>query len=173
MRTIQNLTTSATIVALTLAGCSGEGITGTRDTAVGTLRVLASKNVARPWKGKCKVDASFTSPTTLSITGTCQLAHLGRTTVSAIQTIEPGPTGIAYTNTATYTAANGDQLNTTNVGFATPTASGLSLLGTETAVGGTGRFENASGTAALTGAVAFTSATTTTGSYSLDGTLNY
>jgi len=148
--------------------------------AAAALVALACNNdevtgVARPWKGKCDVDASFTSPTTLSITGTCQLApaHLGSTTVSAIQTIEPGPTGIAYTNTATYTAANGDQLNTTNVGFATPTASGLSLLGTETAVGGTGRFENASGTAALTGAVAFTSATTTTGSYSLDGTLNY
>lgn len=173
MRTIRRLT-SATIVALTIAGCSGDRITATSDTSVESLSLLTSKNVDRPWKGTCNVDASFTSATTLAITGTCQLAHLGRVAVTATQTIELLQSGlIAYTNTATYRAANGDELHTTNIGIATPSASGLALAGTETAVGGTGRFEDASGTASLTGAVAFTSATTTTGSYSLDGTLTY
>ena len=173
MHAMNSLTRYATAIAFTLAGCSSDGITAASDDSVGRLGVSTSKSVARPWKGRCDVNASFTSPTTLSITGTCQLAHLGRTTVSAIQIIEPGPTGIVYTNAATYTAANGDQLMTTNAGIATPNASGLSLLGIETAAGGTGQFENSSGTATLTGAVAFTSTTTTTGSYFLDGTLNY
>ena len=157
-----------------MSGCSGDRITGTPDNQVKPFSLLTSKNVDRPWKGTCDVDATFTSATTLLITGTCHLAHLGRTSVSAIQTIEVLPSGlIGYTNTATYVAANGDELHTTNLGVATPSASGLTLAGTETAVGGTGRFANASGTASLAGAVAFTSATTTTGSYSLDGTLTY
>lgn len=173
MLTIRNLA-AATIVAFTLVGCSGDRITSTPDNFVGPFSLRTSKNVGRPWKGTCDVDASFTSATTLLITGTCHLAHLGRTAISAIQTIEVLPSGlIGYTNTATYVAANGDELHTTDVGVATPSASGLALAGTETASGGTGRFENASGTANLTGAVAFTSATTTKGSYSLDGTLAY
>lgn len=172
MRTIRSLAIT-TSIAFAFAGCYSDGITGASRNAVAGRVVSASNSIARPWSGRCDVDASFTSPTTLLITGTCQLAHLGHATVSAIQTIEPGPTGIAYTNTATYTSASGDLLMTTNAGIATPTASGLSLVGTETAAGGTGRFENSSGTATLTGAVAFTSPTTTTGSYFLEGTLNY
>lgn len=173
MGTIRSLA-SATIVAFTVAACSGDRITATPDNSVGPFSLMTSRSVGQPWKGTCDVDASFTSATTLLITGTCQLAHLGRTSVSAIQTIELLPSGlIGYTNTATYVAANGDELHTTNVGVATPSASGLALAGIETAVGGTGRFANASGTASLTGAVAFTSATTTTGSYSLDGKLTH
>jgi len=170
---LTTLTRYTAAAAFTLAGCASDRVIATSDDSAGSLGVSTSQSVARPWKGRCDVDASFTSPTTLSIAGTCQLAHLGRTTVSAIQTIAPGPTGIVYTNTATYTSANGDQLITTNAGIATPNASGLSLLGIETAAGGTGRLENSSGTATLAGAVAFTSPTTTTGSYFLDGTLNY
>lgn len=172
MRTIRILAAPATFVALTLAGCSGDRITGSSDSALQSLRLSKSASVERPWKGNCHLDAQFIGPTTLSITGTCQLAHLGRTSVSIIQQVVFGPI-IAYTNAATYTAANGDKLYTTNVGTATPTLSGLTLLGTETAVGGTGRFANASGTAALTGAVTFTGPTTTTGGYSLDGRLSY
>jgi hypothetical protein len=173
MRNTQRITFSLSLVALTLAACSGDAIVAPANRGVAPSDVTASSSVARPWKGVCDVDAVFTSQTTLLITGTCQLAHLGRTTVTAYQTIEPGASGIAYTNTATYTAANGDQLRTTNVGVATPTAAGLSLTGTETAVGGTGRFTNASGTAHLEGAVAFTGPSSTTGSYELSGLLEY
>ncbi len=172
MRTIRSLAAPATFIAFTLAGCSGDRVTGSPSHSLQPHGLSASTTIERPWKGDCNVDAVFTSPTTLLITGTCQLAHLGRTSVVAYQTIVPGPT-IAYTNTAIYTAANGDQLRTTNVGTASPSPTGLSLSGTETAVGGTGRFEGASGTATLTGAVRFTGPVTTTGSYSLSGRLDY
>ena len=171
MRKTHRITLSLSIVALSVAGCSDDAIVAPRSIAVNDIS--SSSSVVRPWKGVCDVDAVFTSQTTLLITGTCELAHLGRTTMVAYQTIEPGASGIAYTNTTTYTAANGDELRTTNVGVASPTASGLSLSGTETAVGGTGAFTSASGTAHLQGAVAFTGPSSTTGSYELSGLLQY
>ena len=171
MRNAQRITVSLSFVALTVAACSGDAIVAPRSIAPNDIS--SSSSIARPWKGVCDVDAVFTSQTTLLITGTCQLAHLGRTTMIAYQTIEPGASGIAYTNTTTYTAANGDELRTTNVGVATPSGPGLSLSGTETAVGGTGRFTNASGTAHLEGAVVFTGPSSTTGSYELSGMLEY
>ena len=162
-------TTFAPLFALALAACSGERIT---EASVGAT-VSQSISVERPWSGSCDVAAQFIGETTLRITGSCLLAHVGRTDIVAYQTIVPGPSGIAYTNTAIYTAPNGDELHTTNAGVATPTADGLTLSGIETAVGGTGRFANASGTAALNGAVRFTSASTTVGSYTLDGRLTF
>ncbi len=178
MHTIRNLAAFATVFAVTLAGCSGDTITDAPDNSLQPRSLSASASVDRPWKGKCDVDAVFTSATTLLITGTCQLAHLGRSSVVLIQTIgAPDPTTgvIAFTNTGTYTAANGDQLFTTTVGVAIPNASGTGLIlsGVETAVGGTGRFEGASGTATLTGEVFFTGPSSTTGSYSLSGRLEY
>lgn len=164
---------STAIIVVTLSGCSDNDITSAPAKVLDLPGLAAAKSVGRPWKGDCDVDAIFTSETTLLITGTCQLAHLGRTSVVANQTIVPGPGGIQYTNTATYTSANGDVLRTVNVGVATPSASGLSLLGIETAIGGTGRFANATGTATLAGAVQFTGPASTTGSYSLSGTLIY
>lgn len=171
MRNAQRITSSLSFVALTVAACSGDAIVASRPVAPNDIS--SSSSIARPWEGVCDVDAVFTSQTTLLITGTCRLAHLGRTTMIAYQTIEPGTSGIAYTNTTTYTAANGDELRTTNIGVASPTASGLSLSGTETAIGGTGQFTNASGTAHLEGAVAFTGPSSTTGSYELSGMLEY
>lgn len=173
MKTSRILVVFLMAVVLTAAGCTGGEITGAPAQLMDRPTVAMSKSVARPWKGDCNVDAVFTSETTLLITGRCQLAHLGRTTLVAYQTITPGPYGIAYTNTATYTSANGDELRTTNIGVASPNATGLSLTGTETAIGGTGRFANATGTAALSGSVRFTGLASTTGSYSLSGTLNY
>ena len=169
MNRLKSHATVAALFALTLAACSGESITE----ASGDATVSQSISVERPWSGTCDVAAEFIGETTLRITGSCLLAHIGRADVLAYQTIVPGPSGIAYTNTAIYTAPNGDELHTTNAGVATPTADGLALNGIETAVGGTGRFENASGTAALTGGVRFTSASTTIGSYTLDGRLTY
>jgi hypothetical protein len=164
-------TALAVFAAFTLVACSADKVTS----APGSPQLEhpnASRIVSRPWKGQCDVDAVFTSATTLTITGTCHLAHLGLASVLAYQTIVPGAV-ITYSNAATYTAANGDELRTTNAGIATPSATGLTLSGTETATGGTGRFANASGTAALNGAVRFTGPASTTGFYSLDGTLDY
>jgi hypothetical protein len=163
----------STVLTLAVAACGGGDISGVSGQLAPDIDPVASASVERPWSGECNVAAAFTGPTTLHITGTCQLAHLGRVSVVAEQTIDPGPSGIGYTNVATYTAANGDELHTTNVGVATPTADGLSLSGTETAVGGTGRFQNAAGTAALNGSVRFTGPSTTIGGYTLSGRLSY
>jgi hypothetical protein len=173
MKRLQRRAGVSTFLFLTLAGCSGDGITGQADLSDTPAREFQSPNVERPWTGSCNVVAEFMSETALRITGYCQLAHIGRASVLALQTIVPGASGIAYTNTTVYTAANGDELHTTNVGVATPSAQGLSLNGIESAAGGTGRFANASGSATLSGAVRFTSATTTIGSYSLVGRLTF
>lgn len=173
MKMPRKLSSIATTVLLTATGCSPDGIASSPPASQRQQNLSLAGSVERPWKGKCDVDAVFTSATTLLITGTCQLSHLGRTTVEAYQTINPGPNGIEYVNSATYTSAGGDILQTTNQGVATPAAGGLSLEGTETAVGGTGRFESANGTATLTGAVRFTGPASTTGAYSLAGSLNY
>jgi hypothetical protein len=173
MKKLQTLASFVTGLSLTLAGCSPDGITEASNLRGASDSGSHSLSVERPWSGSCDVAAEFIGETTLRITGECLLAHIGRASVLAYQTIVPGPSGIAYTNTAAYTAPNGDELHTTNVGVATPTADGLLLEGIETAVGGTGRFENASGTATLAGSVRFTSASTTIGSYTLDGRLSF
>lgn len=158
MRTILKRALPATLVAFTLAGCSGDNIAAPFE---------------REWNGGCDVEATFTSATQLTIGGVCDIADLGPMKVVAFQTIVPGPETIAYTNTTVYSLPNGDELHTTNVGVATPTSYGLSLSGVETAVGGTGRLKRASGTATLTGGVTFSSPSTTSGSYTLAGRLTY
>ena len=164
---------STMLLSVAVAACADSDISGVSPQPAPDINPVASASIERPWIGECNVVAAFTGPTTLHITGTCRLAHLGSVIVVAEQIIDPGPSGIGYTNVATYTAANGDELRTTNIGVATPTADGLSLSGTETAIGGTGRFQDASGTAALEGAVRFTGPTTTIGSYSLRGRLSF
>lgn len=176
MRTMRRFTLPATLVASTLAGCSTDTITSSGNATLDAIAIRTAANVDRPWKGTCAVRAEFLTQNTLLIQGTCQLAHLGRTSVREEQTIgapDPGTGVIQYINVATYTTANGDQLRVLGVGSATPSATGLTLLGTETADGGTGRFANATGTATLRGAVSFTGPASTSGFYSLDGTLNY
>ena len=130
--------------------------------------------VERPWGGRCEFSAERLAPTLIRITGTCQLAHLGRTEYVNLQTIVPGPV-TQFTNSTTYTAANGDVLSTTAVGTATPAdgASRLILAATETVQGGTGRFADASGEAALAGATFLTGPAARTGFYELTGTIAY
>ncbi len=173
MRAAHYLAASATLAAITLAGCSSDLVTSS---LLQPGSISSSVSADRPLTGECTVNAVFTGPANLTITGWCQLTHLGSATVTEYQTIVPReltPWIIDYTNIATYTSSNGDELHTTNVGVATAGAEGLTLTGVETVVGGTGRFANASGTAMLSGAVHFTGPASTTGTYSLNGRLNY
>jgi hypothetical protein len=125
----------------------------------------------RPWKGRCDVESVFTSASTQRITGTCQFAHLGRVTVETEEAFTSATTGV---NTSTYTAANGDQLYTTGSVVATfGPDGGVTLAGTWTAAGGTGRFAGARGTAAYTGAAQFTGLASAAGAYTLEGRLAY
>lgn len=127
--------------------------------------------VERPWTGRCEFQAQRLSATSIRVTGTCQLAHLGRATYVNLQTLVPGPV-TTFANATTYTAANGDLLQTTAEGTVTPTDGGTRLIiaAAETPVGGTGRFASAGGQAALTGVVFPASGT---GFYELAGTLSY
>ncbi|HEY1458872.1 MAG TPA: hypothetical protein VGH59_02315 [Casimicrobiaceae bacterium] len=77
-------------------------------------------------------------------------------------------------NTTVYTAANGDMLFSNFVGAGVFTsATGVSFSGTETYDGGTGRFADATGSAALPGTAEFTSPTAGVGQYSVEGTISY
>jgi hypothetical protein len=138
----------------------------------------AGAAVARPWKGRCDVETVITEfgstgPTKFHQTGTCQLAHLGRTTVVTDETVVPGTGTIAVTST--FTAANGDELYTTGSVVATRGPDGtITVTGTYTAVGGTGRFAGASGTAVFAETARIDPARgLTVGAYTLDGRLAY
>ena len=172
MQIKSRLAFAASLIVLTLIGCSDDGLSGSAEsiTSPSLSKAIPSD---RPWSGECDVAAVFTSATELLIRGTCELAHLGRTTMFAVQTIDPTSIPIAYTNATTYTAANGDELRTTDIGTATPNTDGLTLSGAVTVIGGTGRFVNASGDASLSGAVRFTGPASTAGKYSLTGRVTY
>lgn len=135
----------------------------------------ASASVERPWRGRCDVTSEFTGAATLRTTGTCQLAHLGRTTVVSEETFTPtGPLTSTLTSTTTYTAANGDRLETTLSASSVIDLDGTATItGTSTVVGGTGRFVGASGTAGYAGTARYTGAPTAQGSFTLDGHLAY
>jgi hypothetical protein len=169
MRSFTSLTVLLTLV---LAGCAGD--TSTAPVAPPDAAVLSAAGAAveRPWEGGCDIGASITGPTTFAITGTCQLAHLGRTTVVTEESMN-WATG-AFTSTSTYTAANGDLLYATGSGVAVFGADGKgTLTGTWTATGGTGRFAGASGTAAYAEQAQVTGPASAVGTYTLQGRLAY
>ena len=157
------------LAALAACDAGAPGPLAPRPAAVGARGGAAP--VERAWTGRCEFQAQRLSPTSIRVTGTCHLAHLGRTTYVNFQTLVPGPV-TTFTNATTYTAANGDLLYTTAAGTVTPADGGTRLIiaATETPVGGTGRFARAGGQAALVGAV-FPAAGT--GFYELTGTLSY
>ena len=130
---------------------------------------------SRKMGGRCETTFAFTGPTTVDLTGTCHLRHLGLSTVVASQTVMPLDNGtLLIANTGVYTAANGDQLYTNALAigvFTSPTS--VSFSGTETYRGGTGRFEDALGSVALAGSAQFTSTTEGVGEYSVLGTLSF
>lgn len=129
----------------------------------------------RPIGGSCETTFAFTGPTTVDIAGTCHLRHLGLSTVVASQTATPLDNGTLFlTQTGAYTAANGDQLYTNVIAiavFTSPTS--VSFSGTETYRGGTGRFVDALGSAALAGSAHFTSASAGVGEYAVLGTISF
>ena len=108
-------------------------------------------------------------------TGTCRLAHLGRTTVETEETVVPGMIPRTIAVTSTFIAANGDRLYTTGIvrGSAVAPDGSLTVAGTYTAVGGTGRFAGASGTAVFAETARINPPAPSVGTYTLDGWLAY
>ena len=109
----------------------------------------------------------------MTISGVCDLEHLGRTTMFASQTVNFAEGSI--TNSTRYTAANGDVLLSTFNGHLAAPAAGFDLgfAGAETYTGGTGRFAGATGSSALEGSAKFTGPATAIGEYTTKGSLSY
>ena len=137
-----------------IAACADS--TQSAPTAPGTPQVARAAAVnhgapTRPIQGRCEsVLEPFPDalPPQLPqrVTGTCQLAHLGRVTYDFVHVIDFTTSPITFTtSTLTFTAANGDVLRAPGVGFAFPNAAGFAISGTYTFAGGTGRFTNATG----------------------------
>ena len=129
----------------------------------------------RPMGGACATTFVFTSPAgAVHLDGTCHYLHLGLTILSAEQHVIPLSGNIVLiTNTAVYTAANGDQLFANFVGTGILTPPTATFSGTETYTGGTGRFSDAAGSVALEGSALFTSPIAGTGEYATKGAISY
>ncbi len=78
------------------------------------------------------------------LAGTGEATHLGRFTLTAEFTVTSPPPRAS--GTATWTAANGDEIFTTLVGVGVVTFPVLAVVETHTITGGTGRFAGAAGT---------------------------
>ena len=105
--------------------------------------VGADPAVPVPFKGRAEYTLTAVEPDgTLRYIGTGLATHLGLFTADA--SLFPHGDGITFSATASFTAANGDQLFLIAEGaFTSPT----SVVGTATITGGTGRFEGATGDA--------------------------
>jgi hypothetical protein len=167
-----------TLLTLVLIGCASNEPTSPSGLAELRAARAAGAAIERPWKGRCEVETSITEfgstgPTKFHQVGICQLAHLGRATVVTDEAFLP-ETG-NYGVTSTFTAANGDELYTTGIVSTSPIAPDgtLTVTGTYTATGGTGRFAGASGTAVFDETAYLTDRGTAAGSYTLEGRLAY
>ena len=154
---------------------STAAIAATAAIAVLPAQSTLAKDQGRGLNGACATEFVFTGPGTVTVTGTCQYGHLGRTTCVAEQTVIPNADGtLAIENEGVCTAANGDQLYTSFSGTGVPTSpADIVFSGIETYDGGSGRFTEASGAASLSGSAQFTSQAGGVGSFTLRGRIAY
>lgn len=173
------------LLATSLAAC-GDGLPSAPNPASlseARLQEARGHTAERPFRGSCEVDVTAFIPLELGsdgqllrarqlIEGTCQLTHLGTTAVHLDQVTDYTVFPSRSTSTQAYTAANGDQLFAEGISFnGAPDGHGnVTFTGTLTATGGTGRFENASGSADASGGFNLRDLT---GFYSLDGAIIY
>ena len=159
-----------------LTGCAVDGSAVAPPDAASPTRATVSRDAltARPISGECTsafVPPQLPPPPVFQQVdrGTCQLSHLGRTTVFSLQEISllaGTQTSIEYT----YTATNGDILRVRNAGTNVPNGPGVRFSATTTFVGGTGRFAHATGQAHIEGSASFI---TNTATWTLDGWIAY
>ncbi len=166
---------SAALLALVAAGCTGEAPTTPGDAAVPPQALIAnSKAATRPFTGTCEADYAAPPVVTPPIlrhvsVGTCTVSHLGRATLRTEAELNLA-TGVQVAQ-ATLTAANGDQLHLNSIGTGTPAGPAtVTFAGTATVVGGTGRFSNAAGEAAVEGT---TNAATGNARFTYDGSVAF
>ena len=169
----------STLTLAFLAACAdGTQTTPTAPATSQRARAAALNWAApvRPIQGRCESTLEpFPDPLPAQlrqrVTGTCQLAHLGRVTYDFVHVIDFTASPITFTTTTlTFTAANGDVLRASGVGLAFPNAAGFAVSGTYTFDGGTGRFTNATGYVNFVGQALVPAFTAT---LTLDGEIAY
>jgi hypothetical protein len=117
--------------------------------ALGTGAAVASAANAVPIKASISGTVSATSATGFALGGAGEASHLGRTAYAGTVTVtdtDPITGVITDTLTETLTAANGDTLTLLCIEVATPVSPGV-YEGSDQwqVIGGTGRFEGATG----------------------------
>jgi hypothetical protein len=131
---------------------------------------------AVPFEIRLSGTAAFTSATTVDFNGTGHATHMGRVVNGGVAILDPptascpgGAFGFPNVHTETLTAANGDQLTVRMVNVGCPTGpTTFHGTGHWTVLGGTGRFEHATGEGASEGHADFA---TNTFDFRLSGTL--
>jgi hypothetical protein len=163
------------VAAIALAACTGSSVVDPEADAAPSFAVSPD----RPAGGTCTYHSTLLPPepgqpanvVRRHLDLVCQFLHMGRTIGSADETITVTATGPIVTGSVTYTAANGDQLFVSYNQTGTPPVNGVvTFSGTETVIGGTGRFADASGSLAREGSFAIF---TQTGEFETSGTLTY
>ena len=107
-------------------------------------------------KPMLKIKGSFTTvvnvapgfPTAeVTVTGEGTMSHMGKSTITSVSTLNlTPPPPFSLTAASILEAANGDKIFTDATGTSTPQGGGVNLvIINHTIVGGTGRFENATG----------------------------
>ena len=167
------------------AGCGGQSLDSPTEPTRATTssaQTPAQSGTELPFRGSFTIATTGVlncpptcPPTSLQITGAEEgtATHLGRFTAVSVDVVDLA--AATSTGTFNFTAADGDQLFTTTSGgeeeFIPPNTSIVALVAT--IVGGTGRFEGATGmfTIRHRGTIDFASGTAS-GSGSLEGQIN-
>jgi hypothetical protein len=167
------------VTTLALAACSGDSPTTLEPSAIRATTFSASRATSsaapRPIKGECALKTLSTVPYPAppvfrqTAEGTCDLAHLGQSTVQFVQVVNFA-LGTQRSLSLVYTAANGDELHAASAGTSTANSTGVSFSSTIAFLGGTGRFTSATGSARAEGSANLTAGTS---AYSLDGAISY
>lgn len=168
-------------LVVSTASCAAERATEPSVSPTISFNHLAGSAVTRPAGGTCAVTAlvvppyPFSSPdfapiVNLEIEGVCNLRHMGRTTLVSTEVINLF-TG-TVNNTATWTAANGDQITSQFAGTGVTNGIDATFAGVITYISGTGRFEGVSGAVNMEGN-SHATGLTGVGEYRMNGTITY
>jgi hypothetical protein len=180
--TMRAFTAPAVLLTLVLTGCNAAAPTAPLP-AMASLEVSGNGGAnsthqaapQRPIEGPCEAETVEVVPIAPGVIrrtgiGTCQLSHLGRTTLRSVA--NTNLVTLEQTGEHTYTAANGDLLYATSTGTGTPTppSTTFPFTGVTTISGGTGRFANAVGVMQVAGT---SDLATGRSSFSYDGWIAY
>jgi hypothetical protein len=141
----------------------------------------SAASASRPMSGSCAaapVVVPSPNPSALfrvQITGSCRLTHLGLTELVAVEDVFVGPAGLLLAGASSYTAADGSRIDTTFTGPAQQTGPTTVLFsGTETYVGGSGRFVGVTGSHQFEGgAITAPPGEPGVGWFTVDGSITY